>query len=231
VQILPGISLFDTGFLKLHDYREEFVKDKAKAVLDYPLSGFSDLECIATLHYNQFAAQGRPEMPIAKTKKELLDAIETEYRLLKKCIEGLDAQEREQPGVCHEWSAKDVMAHLVEWKKMFLGWYEEGLRGGNPRTPAEDLKWTETPALNDRIYRKWKDVSYEAILAEFESTYAQMLELTRAIPEEKLFRKQLYPWLRVWPLARWIAAQTSSHYRWARTRIRRWANRRKLQSA
>jgi hypothetical protein len=104
-------------------------------------------------------------MPIAKTKQELLDAIETEYRLLKKCIAGLGVEERELPGVCHEWSAKDVLAHLVEWKKMFLGWYEEGLRGGNPRTPAEDLKWTETPALNDRIYRKWKDEKYEVILA------------------------------------------------------------------
>ena len=170
-------------------------------------------------------------MPIAKTKKELLEAIETEYRLLKKCIEGLDASEVETPGVCHEWSAKDVIAHLVEWKKMFLGWYEEGLRGGSPRTPAEDLKWTETPALNDRIYRKWKDVSLEVILAEFESTYEQMLELTRSIPQDKLFRKQLYPWLRVWPLSRWIAAQTSSHYRWARTRIRRWVNKQRLQSA
>ena len=170
-------------------------------------------------------------MPIAKTKKELLEAIETEYRLLKKCIDELNAEERELPGVCHEWSAKDVMAHLVEWKKMFLGWYELGLHGGNPQTPAEDLKWSQTPALNDRIYRKWKDVNYEVILADFESTYAQILELTRGIPQEKLFRKQLYPWLRTMPLSRWIAASTSSHYRWARTRIRRWANRDRLQLA
>jgi hypothetical protein len=102
------------------------------------------------------------------------------------------------------------------------------LRGGNPRTPAEDLKWTQTPALNDRIYRKWKNERWEVVLAEFESTYMKMLELTRAISQEKLFKKELYPWLRVWPLSRWIAAQTSSHYRWARTRIKRWANRRKL---
>lgn len=169
-------------------------------------------------------------MPIAKTKKELLDAMETEYRLLKACIEGLGAEERELPGVCHEWSAKDVIAHLVEWKKMFLGWYEEGLLGGNPKTPSEDLKWNQTPALNDRIYRKWKHERYEVILAEFESTYLRMLHLARTIPEEELFRKKLYPWLRVWPLSRWIAAQTSSHYRWARMRITRWANRRKLES-
>ncbi len=166
-------------------------------------------------------------MPIAKTKKELLDAMETEYHALKKCLASLQADELELPGVCHQWSSKDVMAHLVEWKKMFLGWYEEGLRGNNPRTPAEDLKWTQTPLLNERIYRKWKDEKYEVILAEFESTYRQMLELTRSIPQAKLFKKQLYPWLRVWPLSRWIAAQTSSHYRWARTRIRKSANLRK----
>jgi hypothetical protein len=169
-------------------------------------------------------------MPIAKTKMELLEAIEAEHRSLNKCIEMLSVEERELPGVCHEWSAKDVMAHLVEWKKMFLGWYEEGLQGRNPITPAKDLKWTQTPALNDRIYRKWKGERWEVILAEFESTYAQMLKLAHSISEEELFRKQLYPWLRVWPLSRWIAAQTSSHYRWARTRIRKWANRRRLES-
>jgi hypothetical protein len=170
-------------------------------------------------------------MPIAKTKKELLDAMETEYRLLKRCLDGLDPAEIELPGVCHAWSTKDVMAHLVEWKKMFLGWYRQGLQGETPRTPAEDLKWTQTPALNERIYQKWKHERYEVILAEFEAEYAKMLALTRSLSEEKLFRKGLYPWLRVWPLSRWIAAQTSSHYRWARTRIRRAANLRRQQSA
>ena len=135
-------------------------------------------------------------MPIAKSRKELLDAIETEYRLLKRCLEGLDAQEVELSGVCHAWSTKDVVAHLVEWKKMFLGWYQEGLQGGKPCTPADDLKWTQTPALNERIYQKWKHERYEVILAEFESEYAKMLALTRSLSEEHLFRKGLYPWLR-----------------------------------
>jgi hypothetical protein len=56
-------------------------------------------------------------MPIAKTKKELLEAIETEYRLLKKCIGGLGPDERELPGVCHEWSAKDVMAQSAHSRR------------------------------------------------------------------------------------------------------------------
>lgn len=169
-------------------------------------------------------------MPIAKTKKELLDSIEAEYRLLKHCLADLSPDELERPGVCRTWSVKDVIAHLVEWKKMFLRWYAAGLRGENPRTPADDLNWNQTPLLNERIYRKWKDERLEVVMAEFESTYAKMLELARSLPEDQLFQKQLYPWLRVWPLARWIAAQTSSHYRWARTRIRRWANLRRRKS-
>jgi hypothetical protein len=97
--------------------------------------------------------------------------------------------------------------------------------GGNPPTPAADLKWNQTPLLNDRIYRKWKDRPLRVVLAEFDSTYAAMLDLARSLLEDKLFRKSLYPWMRVWPLSRWIAANTSSHYRWARTRIRKWAVR------
>ena len=161
-------------------------------------------------------------MPIAKSKSELLHDMEAEYRLLKCSLDGIGADRFDSPGVCHEWSVKDVVAHLVEWKRMFLGWYAEGLQGGNPPTPAADLKWNQLPALNDRIYRKWKAVPSEVVLAEFEAAYAMMLELARALPEEKLFQKGLYPWMRVWPLARWIAANTSSHYRWAGIRIRRW---------
>ena len=163
-------------------------------------------------------------MPIAKTKQELLESMEAEYRLLKRCIEGLDADELALPGVCHEWSAKDVISHLVEWKKMFIGWYEEGLRGANPPTPTGDLNWNQLPTLNERIYRKWKAESAEGVLAEFESAYKKITGIARSIPEDELFRKGLYPWMRVWPLARWIAANTSSHYRWARTWIRRWKN-------
>jgi len=160
-------------------------------------------------------------VPIAKTKHELLESIATEYRLLKQAIDGLTREEMETPGVCHQWSAKDVMAHLVEWKLMFLGWYEDGLRGGNPRTPADDLKWNQLPALNERIYQKWKDEPLSRVLLEFESAHQAMSVLALRLPERELFQKGLYPWMRVWPLSRWIAANTSSHYRWARTRIKR----------
>ncbi len=161
-------------------------------------------------------------MPPIKTKEELLSAIQYEYRQLKDAIRDIDARRMEIPGVCGEWSIKDLIAHLVAWKLMFFNWYRRGLRGENFQTPADDLKWNQTPELNERIRQHWKNEPLASVLDQFESTYAEILELARSLPEEQLFKRYLYPWMNTVYLARWIAAQTSSHYRWARILIKKW---------
>lgn len=156
---------------------------------------------------------------IPRTKAELLQAMEMEHGRLLAAIEAVPVEHRETAGVGHAWSVKDVLAHLVAWKRMFLGWYAAGRRGENPRTPAEDLNWRQTPALNQRIYEEWRGKSWTFVEKEFNASWAEMMALAQSLPEEELFRKGLYPWMRVWPLGRWIAANTSSHYRWARGRV------------
>ncbi len=163
-------------------------------------------------------------MPRPTTKAEFLSEIEDEYRLLKQTISDLDAKAMQTPGVCDRWSVKDLMAHLVAWKLMFLGWYRRGLTGENFKTPVVDLKWNQTPILNERIYQQWKDEPLDNVMREFERTYRETLRLADSIPEEQLFQRYLYPWMGTTVLARWIAAQTSSHYRWARVLIRKWRN-------
>ena len=165
-------------------------------------------------------------MPIATSKKQLLEAMQFEYGLLIKSFEGLSEKEMDQAGVCHQWSTKDVLAHLVEWMMMFLDWYRRGRKGENPKTPAEDLTWRQTPLLNERIYQKWKDVALSDVLRELESAHKKMLKLTAGIPEEELFHKRHYEWTGNMRLSRWIEVDSSSHYRWARTRITRWAKQR-----
>lgn len=162
-------------------------------------------------------------MPIPKTKDELLQVMDQEYRLLLQAVRAVDPARRELPGACHHWSVKDVLAHLVEWKTMFLRWHAAGTKGENPRTPAEDLTWRQTPELNRRIYAQWRDAPWDKVIGELERTNAAVRKIALATSEADLFRKHLQPWMRVWPLARWIAANTSSHYRWARTHLRRFA--------
>lgn len=89
------------------------------------------------------------------------------------------------------------------------------------RTPAEDLNRRQTPELNRRIYEAWRGRSWVEVEAAFGQAWEEIRALARELPEEELFRRGLYPWMRTWPLGRWIAANTSSHYRWARARVRR----------
>jgi hypothetical protein len=170
-------------------------------------------------------------MPRITSKAELLSNIEHEYRLLKETISDLDAKQMQTLGVCDKWSAKDLMAHLIAWKLMFLGWYRKGLRGENFKTPANDLKWNQTPILNERIYQQWKDEPLEKVLREFETTYTEMVKLTNSLPEEQLFQRRLYPWMGTTLLVRWIDAQTSMHYRWAKNLLRKWKNSQKVSGS
>jgi hypothetical protein len=158
------------------------------------------------------------------TKAELLEEIESEHQKLEKSLSMLSDEQMVQPGACGQWSVKDILAHLFSWEQMFLGWYETGLRGGVPKTPAPDLNWGQLPILNQRIYEKHRDRSLADVRAEFGSSYQRIGEAIQGMSEEELYTPERYTWLgKAWTLGQFAAASTSSHYRWAGTLIRKWA--------
>ncbi len=163
-------------------------------------------------------------MPIATSKSELLTAMTKEYDKLNKTLSELSDGEMCQTGVCHAWSTKDVLAHLAAWATMFFDWYERGMKGETFQLPAADLKWNQIPELNDRIYRRWKEVPLTEVRSAFETMHEQLVAFAQEVPEDRLFVKKLYPWMSPWPLSRWIAAVSSSHYSWANKRIRTFIN-------
>jgi hypothetical protein len=69
---------------------------------------------------------------------------------------------------------KDLMAHLVEWEQMFLGWYRAGLRGENPQTPAPGYTWgwESLHKLNDKIYRHYRRAPLAEVRSLFAHSYA-----------------------------------------------------------
>ena len=87
-------------------------------------------------------------MPRPTSKTDLLAAIEKERSALETYLETLTLEQMTDPGIVGEWSVKDVLAHLIEWEQMVLGWHAAGLRGETPELPAPGFKWNQTPALN-----------------------------------------------------------------------------------
>ena len=58
------------------------------------------------------------------------------------------------------------------------------------------------------------------VLADFELSYRQILELIESMSEAEIFSPGDYGWTGKSPLVQWIAANTRNHYNWARNKIR-----------
>jgi hypothetical protein len=155
-------------------------------------------------------------------KQEILNRIRTERRRLEQNLERLSDEQMLAPGVVGDWSVKDLLAHLADWEQRFLGWYEAGLRGEVPETPAPGLRWSELDVLNQQIYERHRDRSLSDVRNEFHASYQQITETVRQMPEEAMFEPRRYEWLGESNLVTYILANTANHYRWAKGQLRAW---------
>ena len=156
----------------------------------------------------------------AVTKGELLASIRATRASLNKKFAKLTPKQMIWPGSMDDWSVKDILAHLVDWEQRFIGWYQAGLRGEVPETPAPGYTWRELPRLNQVGYEQHKDDPLEHVLAQYERSYQEILALVEGMTEGEIFEPHYYPWTGDSSLLPWIAANTSSHYNWARRNIR-----------
>jgi hypothetical protein len=161
------------------------------------------------------------------SKAELVQAMLVEYQKLDALLKTLTEDQMCLPEVCGLWSVKDILGHLYAWQQMVLSWYRAGVRGEDVKTPASDLKWSEIPLLNQRIYEQYRDVSLNELKARFAASHGEIFETLKSIPEEELITPKFYSWPKSTPLLSYFVSSTSSHYLWAYNEIRRW---RKLQA-
>ncbi len=149
--------------------------------------------------------------------------IHTARRRLEINLSALSAEEMLRPGVTGTWSVKDILAHLVAWERLFLKWYSAGVQGGAPDTAPVGMCQKTIAALNQQIYEKNRWRSLDDILAEFRTSYQEIVAVIEAIPEEELFVHGRFNWTGQLTLADYIAGNTCNHYAWAKSQIRKWA--------
>jgi hypothetical protein len=155
------------------------------------------------------------------TKKALIEAAQTERAALEKILATLTQEQVVQPDTLGDWSVKDILAHLVEWEQMVIKWYEAGVKGQIPAVPSEEFNWAQLPQLNHAIYSKYRDTAAAEIEKKFRTSYKKIMTVIENIPEKELFTRGHYMWTRSNALAAYFISCTSSHYRWARTAIRK----------
>jgi hypothetical protein len=159
-------------------------------------------------------------MTKATTKAELLAQAGLERDALAALIARATPAQltTAEPGC---WSAKDVLAHVVEWHEMVFRWHEAGLRGEVPPIPDAAFNWGQLPALNNRIYEAHRDDSLDAVLEAWRIGSERVIALIEGLAEDDLFSRGRYAWTRNACLADYLRSCGPSHWLWARKEIRR----------
>lgn len=162
-------------------------------------------------------------MPRPKTKDELVESSQENFRKLNEFINIFSEQEQhlEFPKGTLNRNIRDVLAHLHHWNLMTLGWYEVGMKGDKPKMPAEGYTWKTLPDLNKSIREQYKNEELKKVKTMFSDSFQKLQAVINAHSNEELFEKKRYPWTGTTSLGAYLISAASSHYEWALKLIRK----------
>ena len=97
----------------------------------------------------------------------------------------LSEEEMRQPGVCGEWSVRDVLAHVAAWDRATTEAYRSMLAGVRPEFLDLDEEGIE--AFNMERHSATINIPLAEVITELTAAREEMLELLRGVDNQALF--------------------------------------------
>ncbi len=129
-------------------------------------------------------------MPEPAAKATLLEKLSIERSRLEDLLSQLTPTAMEQPGVDHEWSVKDILAHLAAWDCRGMDWIATAVGGERPAIPEAGKTWDDADALNAATYLANRDRPLDEVLADFQQAQRRLVAQIEALSDDDL-RKRL----------------------------------------
>lgn len=156
-------------------------------------------------------------MPRPKSKSELLELSQLNFKKLNDFIDQLSPEEqtKEFPEGTLNRNVRDVLSHLHHWHLMMLKWYEVGMSGEKPAMPAEGYTWKMTPELNKWIWEQYQNSNLIEVRTSLYESFKAVQKIIEQHTDEELFEKKRYKWTGTTSVGAYLISATSSHYDWA----------------
>lgn len=163
-------------------------------------------------------------MPISTTKSELKLSISDTYLKLKQDLVDIPVEltripELEGHAKGTKMSICDLLAYLVGWGDLVLKWYQNHKHGLPIDFPETGYNWNELGQLAQKFYKDHEEEEFETLLNTLDETVIKILRIVEKTDNETLYGKA---WYKEYTLGRMIQLNTSSPYKNARTRVRKW---------
>ena len=161
-------------------------------------------------------------MPLPTTRADLLDRLREAHRKLDADLEGIDPRSARAPELDDGESVCDVIAYLIGWGELLLGWDASEAAGKTPAMPAEGFGWHELGALKRSLHARRRRHGIPRLRGELRDVVARLDAWVGAFREDDLFALGRRAWAgEKWPVVKWVQVNTVAPLSSARTRIRR----------
>ncbi|MDN5106540.1 ClbS/DfsB family four-helix bundle protein [Aliarcobacter butzleri] len=163
-------------------------------------------------------------MAVPVNKEELILAINTNYKKLKKELENIPIElttlkdlEGHSKGTL--MSINNLLSYLLGWQELVLKWNIKKQNKEDVDFPETGYKWNQLGKLAQKFYDDYKNDDFNTLLFKLDKKVEEILKLI-----ENKSNKELYEvsWYEKWTLGRMIQFNTSSPYANAKVRIRKW---------
>jgi len=163
-------------------------------------------------------------MPIPQHKEALLAAIEITYRQLKVELVSIPAELTNENTLAGHTQNKtmsicNLVAYLIGWGTLVLKWHRRKQLKERVVFPDEGYKWNQLDALAQKFYADYAHLDYPDLLKKLDHNFEDIKEIIQQHSNAQLYESL---WYNKHTMGRMIQLNTSSAYKNARIRIRKW---------
>ena len=149
---------------------------------------------------------------IPGTKKELMSAIEREWKLLLAVAENLTDEQMNKPDA-GGWSPKDNLAHLIEWMNVLMGYHIDKRPSHEVLGVSEEVtKDWDMEVINPVLFERNKNRQRGEVLDGLKQAYASLIAKLDSISFEELLKPRHANDPEKRPLLIWVIGDTTEHF-------------------
>ena len=170
-------------------------------------------------------------MAMPGDKDELLEAIVENYKklateLLNIPIDQTEKKELDGHSKNTLMSINNLVAYLVGWGKLVLKWNDKKTKGLEVDFPETGFKWNELGQLAQKFYKDYEKDDFKTLNEKLDETTNAILKLIESETNRELYEM---PWYDKWTFGKMIQLNTSSPFKNAKDRIRKWKKTKQLK--
>jgi hypothetical protein len=152
------------------------------------------------------------EQWIPGNKKELMSAIEREWKLLLEVAEKLTDEQMTTPD-SGGWSPKDNLAHLAEWLNILMGYHmDKRLDYEVLNVLPEVTKDWDMNVINAMLFERNKNRPRSEVLDGLKQAYGSLIAKLESTSFEDLLKPRHENDPEKRPLLMWVIGDTSDHF-------------------